>query len=153
MRTSGKFKFGYMGPKMAGKQTNWPNFKSLSSGDVFPYLKCKYNSKNHRDSWDRILVTEGGGVGALNGDPSKRHHLSVWNHMCIICAPICIRAWKKGFFFTYLAFKGFGLRNNFSMNKKQLQKKLLFSCLDSKAMRAKKNQNAWFVFASLLKQV
>ena len=65
-----------MGPKMAGKQTNLPNFKSLSSGDVFPYLKCYYNSKNHRDSWDRILVTEGG-VGGSTSDPSKRHHLSV----------------------------------------------------------------------------
>ena len=66
-----------MGPKMAGKQTNLPNFKSLSSGDVFPYLKCYYNSKNHRDSWDRILVTEGGGVGGIGSDPSKHAHLSL----------------------------------------------------------------------------
>ena len=47
---------------------------------------------------------------------------------------------KKGFFFTCLAFKGFALRNNFKQNKKQLQKKLLFSCLDSKAMPAKKKK-------------
>ena len=60
--------------------------------------------------------------------------------MCIICAPICMRAWKKGFFFTCLAFKGFALRNNFKQNKKQLQKKLLFSCLDSKAMPANKKK-------------
>ena len=47
---------------------------------------------------------------------------------------------KKRLFFTCLAFKGFVLRNNFSMNKKQLQKKLLFSCLESKAMPAAKKK-------------
>ena len=33
-------------------------------------------------------------------------------HMCIICAPICMRAWKKGFFFTCLAFKGWTKNNS-----------------------------------------
>ena len=51
---------------------------------------------------------------------------------------------KKRLFFKSLAFKGFALRNNFKQNKKQLQKKLLFSCLDSKAMPAKK-KTKWLV--------
>ena len=47
---------------MAGKQTNWQNFFSPSSGDMFSYPKCYHSSKNHRNIWDEILVPEGGGL-------------------------------------------------------------------------------------------